>query len=174
MAKLILISGSPGSGKTTFAKKLADLTNYDFINSDDFLEGVWEKNKHDTSYDRESTGTKILFEWIYEKLNLGVNIITDIVLVEGKIEEELDRLLNSTDAVWLHCMSADPLARYERRETLKDGSKPDWFNDHFKYLQKNINKMREPLKVNQQPIIIQTDNEYEPTLEHILGIINKK
>lgn len=174
MNKLVLISGSPGSGKTTLATILAKRIGYEFINSDNFLEKVWLKHKNDSTYDRESIGMQILFDHIETEIKAGKRIVTDVVLVEGKNETMLESLLNATNGLWIHCTAEDPLKRYKIRETLRDGSMPSWFAKHYKYLQDFNHKMRDPIKINQRPIIVNTDNDYQPSLEYLLTNIVTK
>ena len=167
MSKLVLITGAPGSGKTTLAKLLADKLGFKFVDSDDFLEVVWQQKKHDPDYDRSTQGLELLLGHIKSELAEKRNVVTEITLIEGKHEKVLEALFRTCDISWLHCSAEDPLRRFQRRET-NDGQRlPEWFPEFFKDLTNDIHKILHPLKIGHEPVIVNTEDGYQPSLDDL-------
>jgi hypothetical protein len=84
--RIVLVSGAPGSGKTTLGRRLADALSVPHVNKDRIREGLWLT---DPSIARD--GDRIWGIWMSSVrllLAAGVFVVVDQTLYRGKSEAE--------------------------------------------------------------------------------------
>ena len=74
MQSFIVVSGIPGSGKSTVGRALADHLGWPFLDKDDFLDALFEQNSCSSREDRKSLSRKAdaLFESAARELEQAV------------------------------------------------------------------------------------------------------
>jgi hypothetical protein len=102
--RIVLISGAPGSGKTTLGRHLADALSVPHVNKDRIREGLWLT---DPSIARD--GDQIWGIWMSSVrllLTAGVSVVVDQTLYRGRSEADLcSQLLPLGRAVNVHTRS---------------------------------------------------------------------
>jgi predicted kinase len=102
--RIVLISGAPGSGKTTLGRHLADALSVPHVNKDRIREGLWLT---DPSLARD--GDRIWNIWMSSVrllLTAGVSVVVDQTLYRGRSEADLcSQLLPLGRAVNVHTRS---------------------------------------------------------------------
>ena len=81
----VVVTGLPASGKTTIARIIANALSFDFIDKDDFLEGLYKLNDVRTWEDRKnlSRQSDVLFQDAGRKLGSAVLVSHWKPIAEG-------------------------------------------------------------------------------------------
>jgi predicted kinase len=169
---LVLVSGAPGSGKTTLARLIAAELDVLHLNRDDILHGVRFSMQHgapDTL--KVVRGVPLWWGAIEHLLAGGVSMVADGTMYRGEFEGDVRRLVNFADVVNVHCRCTSWLDRFRSREIEKQGEAPD--SERLRFLmakiENNKHKIVEPLQTDATVIEVQTDDGYQPTIDDIVG-----
>lgn len=95
MPKILFLRGLPGSGKSTFAKKLVQDLDYTRVNKDD-LRAMLHNSAHSKS--KEKLILKIRDDIITEAINNGKNVVVDDTNLHPKHETQIRELAKSLNA----------------------------------------------------------------------------
>lgn len=136
--KVIIISGSPATGKTTLAKAIQSKLKYELITKDQFKEKLFESDGrsniiHNSWYENEA---KSLFRSeIRDKINKNKSIIIESNFVPNKDKKHMAELLRNVDIVEIYCF-ANPwitLKRFISRNESGSSSKHPMHHDRMWY-----------------------------------------
>jgi predicted ABC-type ATPase len=95
--EIVIIAGANGSGKTTFARKFLDITQYEFLNADEFAKEI---SPEDPSLARIAAGKKVIRS-IDKFINEGKSFVIESTLSGSFLEKHIARLKNNGYAVKL-------------------------------------------------------------------------
>lgn len=87
-ASLIIITGLPGTGKTTLAKKIADYFKYPLFSKDEIKESIFDNIGYsDREYSKKvgKAAYTILFNYVNDFLNKNISVV-----VESNFKPEFD------------------------------------------------------------------------------------
>ncbi len=116
--RVVLVTGSPGSGKTTFASHLARALRVPFIARDDirggllFTAGAWSDELR--SVPSADEAVEAFLATVEGLLTRGVSCVVEYV-VRSHRPGDLDRILAAGDCVVIFTSCADPMARVVQR-----------------------------------------------------------
>ena len=125
---LVLINGAPGSGKTTLAHQLAQVTSLPVVSRDAVRAGLAETLSASCATDRSMMNQRVVSTtWgiIEHLLGFGVSVISDQACVRGLSEHDLQPLMRIARTVVIHCRTSPEVA--QRRfiaRSLRYGSEP--------------------------------------------------
>ena len=166
MLKVIII-GSPGSGKSTFARKLRDITDIPLY----YLDMIWHKP------DR----TNISQEEFDAQLN---NILQkDKWIIDGNYQRTLETRLEKCDTVFLMdfpidvCLSGAASRIGKKREDLPwiefefDEEFKQWIIDFSKNQLTQIYQKMEKYRHNKDIIIFKSRKEADEYLDNLLHVV---
>ena len=91
MPKLLVLKGLPGSGKSTFARKLVDEQGYVRVNKDD-LRKMLHNGKHSQSKEEMVLEVRDLI--VSNALYAGKNVVVDDTNIHPKHEERLSQIVD--------------------------------------------------------------------------------
>jgi broad-specificity NMP kinase len=169
---LILVSGAPGSGKTTFASKLANQMSLLHIERDRFFQSIAYTHCA-RNIDREHVGIPRFYQTVEDLLSAEVSLVIDGTLYKGKSESELRRLQNFATVVNLHCRTADVDERFYAREIAKAGRVPEWLEGHMLHLAKIRSLVEDPLELDWKIIEVDTTADYNPSISEVSKALSK-
>lgn len=131
-APLILITGSPGSGKTTLASMMQRELDYPLLQRDALKEVLLDElGAKDRAESQRLGGISWLLLWtMLDQLAGRAPVIVESNFSHGRDDANLDRFLTRAPSVVLHCQT--DLATIQRRIAARKGSidrHPSHFDD---------------------------------------------
>lgn len=170
---LVVVSGAPGSGKTTLARKLAEEMNLLHIERDTFFRSL-EPAAGGHQIDRPNVGIPIFHHVVAEFLKSGVSLIIDGTLYKDTSEQNIALFQNLADVVNVHCRADNSEQRFYKREARHTKDGPRWLENHMVHL-KNIKPLVEyPLEIDWDIIEVDTNRSHKPTATEIARQLRKR
>jgi predicted kinase len=174
--KLVVVTGRPGSGKTTLSKELAKLLYFPVVSRDEIKEGY--VNTFNVRHDElpENTNkivTEVFFKTIELLLTNNVSVIAEAAFQHPVWEPEITRFAKYSDVVLIVC-EVDPEVAANRHleRGLNDPNRGFFHGDnrvaHFKETGVVLPPANyTPPRLQFCTINVSTLNGYDPALEEI-------
>jgi cytidylate kinase len=171
---LILVSGAPGSGKTTLAAKIAEEMKLLHIERDLFFRSM-EHAAGKRQINRLEIGVPLFYRTISDLLEAGISLVIDGTLYKGLSEDDLRRLRELADVVNLHCRADQADERFYEREVKRaDGTIPDWLQKHMTHLKRIKSSVEHPLELDWDRIEVETGGEYRPSIAELASRLDAR
>jgi predicted kinase len=184
-ARVVLITGEPGSGKTTLGHDLSRSMRVPFIARDDvrtglfFSAGAWSDRPQDVPTPEQ--GVETFLRIVEAMAGLGVSCVVEYVIRRGR-PQDLERITAVADCVVLYTMCRDPIGRFAARnnadrllnrpsvlDALGYASIDQHTSDACERMRSVTREMRTDFEL---PLLrVTTDDGYDPGLEHIIDFV---
>lgn len=174
--KLVIITGRPGSGKTTLAKKLSEICYFPVVSRDEIKEGYVNtfNTKHDKlPKDTNKIASEIFFNNIEFLLSNNVSLIAEAAFQHQAWEPKITKFKNIADIFIIICeLDAEISAERHLKRGINDPRREFYHGDrrvtHFKETGVLLPAGKyAPLNIDVPTIKISTLNGYLPDLESI-------
>ena len=159
---IILVSGAPGSGKTTFATQLAATMNIFHIERDRVFDSMLFTYV-DTPFNRQHDGIPAFYNFLHSLIAANISAVIDCTLYKGKSEKDLLPLLPKAHVVQVHCRASNENQRFYDREMAKPGD-TSWVAGFMKHLDEIYPDVSVPLDLGQPCIEVDTTDDYHPSI----------
>jgi len=171
--RMIIVSGSPGSGKTGLAEKLGDTFEYPVLSRDalkEVLMDIWPPESREESERLGDASWPLMYQVLDALLGRIPGVIVESNFVRGDTESGILKRLERAQAILVHCAAKTP----EIIERIADRK-----NDHSRHeghFDEQIvpdvvlaidNDAYEPLDLPIPLIHVNTTDGYDPSLEDI-------
>ena len=175
--RLIVVSGSPGSGKTGLAAKLSEELGYPMISRDSLKEvlmDTWPPASREDSEKLGHASWPLLYQVLDALLDRIPGVILESNFVRGDSEEEILQRLHHSHAMLIHCF-AEKASIAERIDARKDDD--DRHEGHFAeeigpdVMRAIEEEDYEPLDLPIKTISVDTTSGYEPSIETLVEAI---
>lgn len=166
---LILVSGAPGSGKTTLAEKIARRLYLPHINRDALFWGM-RFTADDNTISVVPMGVPLFYAVITSIASSGSSVVADATLYKGKSEDDIRKLFAIAKVVNIHCKAANTEERFRERELAHPERMLAPIEDMVERFKKESDLLV-PLELDWGQLIVDTTNDYEPSFDSIIAWI---
>jgi predicted kinase len=180
--KCIIVTGRPGSGKTTLARKLGERLWMPVISRDEIKEGYVNTYgvKHDElPADTNGLVSDFFFSLVNEYLTRNISVIVEAAFQHEVWESRMPRILELASAWMILCSADDALAARRHLERgLENPSREFYHGDKRVTHYRETGEMLSPEpyaapKFNAPTIRVSTDGEYVPRIDEIVQHIQQ-
>jgi predicted kinase len=175
---LIIVSGRPGSGKTTLARKISNTLSYPLISRDEINKGIFHTFNHDHELANKEFVAKATFDTFFRVIELllssCVTLVAEAAFQDYRWRVVLEKIVSMVDIKIISCI-VEPEIAYQRvisrnlkqqgahRSTKKNGIAFSSAIRPFEYLS---------LPVPSLDVV--TTNGYDPQFEEIMKFIRSR
>jgi adenylate kinase family enzyme len=175
--KCIIVTGRPGSGKNTLAKKLARALWMPMVSRDEIKEGYVNTFgvKHDElGPDANARATDLFFEIVNQYLVGNISIVIEAAFQHSVWEPRIPKIVELASPFIILCSIDDAIAA--RRYLERGIAEPDREYYHGDNMVVHYRKTGEilpyasytPPKLDVPTIEVSTDGEYSPAIDEIV------
>lgn len=172
---VVLVSGAPGSGKTTLAGQLADYMRLPHIERDKILRGM--EFTSGEQLDKAGVGVPVYYSLLQDLLKRGISFVTDGTLYKNISEVDIkSQLLPHAQTINVHTRAKDEHQRFYDREINRKGVSKDWkvwLELHMSHLKRIYASTVDPLELNIPLLEVESTDEYAPSIAEIAARINE-
>lgn len=180
--KLVIVTGRPGSGKTTLAKELGKLLYLPVVVRDEIKEGyvsTFNKKHDELPEDTNKTATEAFFKTVDFLLSQNVSLIAEAAFQHKVWEPELNRLKDSTNIFLVVCEVEPDLAAKRHLDRGLNDPKREFFHGdkrvaHYKKTGEFLSagNYKPPTFDDIPTIKVSTEDGYSTDLEKIVYDVN--
>ncbi len=167
----VLVSGAPGTGKSTLADALGAGLDVPVLHKDQLVHGIWRT--HGRAMNLGAPGVEPFFRTMELWSELGVSFVAEQTFYRGVSEPDVARrLAPRCFLVNVHCRSRHALERFARRMRDDPLCGEVRLRALLPLAERLQTELRDPLDLACPLIVVDTDDGYEPALESVIRRID--
>lgn len=168
----VLVSGAPGSGKTTLAASLGVGLDVPVVHKDELVHGIWRTR--DRALEIGATGVEPFYRTMELWADLGISFVAEQTFYRGVSEPDVaQRIAHRCVLVNVHCRSVHAVARFERRMRDDPLCGEARLRKLLPLAQRLQADLYEPLAMDCPLIVVETDDEFAPMLRNVIDQIDE-
>jgi len=170
---IIIVSGAPGSGKTTLAQDLAELFGNVLLSRDMFKEAMMDVLPADTVEQTRAIGQaayRIMYATTDAILATGASVILESNFGRGRGEADFARYLGTVAMIQVHCTAPDEILIERFAERAESGDRHPGHHDQdmIPHLRQNLADGRyDPLDLDVPLIIVDATDGFNPDADEL-------
>ena len=165
-AVAIVVSGAPGSGKTTLARLLGDRLSLPHLNKDVLTGSLLRSG---LPYDEANVqAIQLVYGTAQTWLSSSLSLVLDTTMYPEYSPAEVASLRPHGTVIHVHCRATDALERWERKMRVIWHERADEIIERGRPVQAIAT---EPLDFGCPRIDVETTDGYSPVLDELVGAI---
>lgn len=169
---MIVVSGAPGSGKTTLAHTIAQHLRVPHIPRDEIMRGI--EMTHGGAIDKAHLGIETYFTLLVSLCEMNVSFVTDGTIYKGVSEKDIKkRLVPHAVVVNVHARAQNEHDRFIKREKERQGWSDDWVEAHKQRLDKIYDQTVNPLDLGVPLVEVDATSDYNPPIDQLIAQIRE-
>lgn len=167
----VLVSGAPGTGKSTLATSLGAGLDVPVLHKDQLVHGIWRTRSR--AMNLGIPGVEPFFRTMELWSELGVSFVAEQTFYRGVSEPDVARRLAPRCVlVNVHCRSRHAMARFTRRMLDDPLCGEERLRALLPLAERLQSELRDPLDLACPLIVVDTDDGYEPALQSVIRRID--
>ena len=165
---LLIVTGKPGAGKTTFAKKFGDEIYMPVISRDQIKEGyvhTFGESHSELPPESNRIVTEIFFDTLTGLIDGGVSVIAEAAFRHEVWANRLEPFTEKAQIYLLICRVSDKIARDRFNKRRSENDMREYFHGD-NVVDQNVRVYDEP-RLDVPTFYIDTEREYNPDVKEL-------
>ncbi len=168
----VLVSGVPGSGKTTLSGHLGERLHLPVLSKDRLREGTLLTLRA-TEIDAAPPGPPLWYGALEALLGLGISVIGDMALFAGVSDHDIqNRLAPVADLFNVHCQANNSAERLTAR-VAEDPLRAHYVDSIAEQIPRWEKETGSVLDLGCPCLVVDTTDGYDPCLDHVVAAIRE-
>lgn len=173
--RIVYVSGAPGAGKTTLARKISAELYLPHVSSD-LIHAGYRFTDAAAHHDRSVSFHQAFVPLMQDMAKRGVSFVVDHVLQKDRSKHDvLDKLLPYAHVVIIHVQADNPIKRHLDRELARSDKgrvlDEKSLRERADYHQSNLENTAEPGDYGVPVLTVNATDGYEPEFDQIISFI---